>query len=174
MSGTLNETKRQILECINNAYYKGYKNGLNDRSINEGTFAAIVKEAYGNGLNDTWECAKKIVTDTGLNHEELREIFGYTSMDTIFGNFSASEAIAKIKEYENRQKKSDDEIHIGDEVYCLDSKYKYVVLGFLNNDKIFVFSSKGLTGVFASKQVHKTGRNYPVKEILEGLKNGEE
>jgi hypothetical protein len=173
MSGTrnLDGLKTLASKCIEKAYDKGYKSGLKDGNINDGTFAAKVKEAYDNGLNDAWECAKKIVTDKGLNYEELREIFGYTSMDTIFGNFSASEAIAKVNEYENRQEKTDDEIHIGDEIYCLDSKHKYVVLGFLDNDKIFVFSSRGLTGVFASKQVHKTGRNYPVKEILEGLGN---
>jgi hypothetical protein len=173
MSGTRNleGLKTQMLECIEAAYDKGYKSGLKDGNINDGTFAAKVKEAYDNGLNDAWECAKKIATIGGLDLEELKEIFGYQSVNDIFERFSASEAITRIKEYEDRQKKTDDEIHIGDEIYCLDSKHKYVVLRFLDNDKIFVFSSRGLTGVFASKQVHKTGRKYPVVEMLEGLKN---
>lgn len=173
MSGTrnLDGLKTQALTCIEAAYDKGYKDGLNDGNVNDGTFAAKVKEAYDNGLNDAWECAKKIATDTGLNYEELGEIFGYTAMDTIFRNFSASKAIARIKEYEDQQKKTDNEIHIGDEVYSLDPKYKYVVLSFLDNGKIFVFSSRGLTEIFTFNQIHKTGRNYPVKEILEGLRN---
>lgn len=171
MSGThnLDGLKTQALTCVEAAYDKGYKSGLNDGNINDGTFAAKIKEAYNNGLNDAWECAKKIATDTGLNYEELGEIFGYTSMDTILTRFSASEAIDRIKKYEDKQKKVDDEIHVGDEVYSLDSKYKYVVLAFLDNGKIFVLSGRGLTGLFISNQLHKTGRKYPIMEILKKL-----
>ena len=165
MSGTrnLDGLKTQALTCVEAAYDKGYKAAKQD------VVATGNKSEYERGLNDAWECAKKIVADTGLNYEELGEIFGYTAMDTIFGNFSASEAIARIKEYEGRQKKADDEIHVGDEVYCLNPTHKYVVLGFLDNGKIFVFSGKGLTGTFPSNQVHKTGRKYPIMEILKKL-----
>lgn len=170
----ISEFLRNAQENIKGAYYKGYNNGLNSGNINGGTFAAKVKEAYDNGLNDAWECSKKIVTDKGLNYEELAEIFGYTSMDTIFGNFSASEAIAKIKEYENRSKKTDDEIHIGDEIYKTNRTHKYIVTAFLDNDGIFVLGDDGFTVVFTCDEIHKTGRNYPIKEILKKLSESEE
>jgi hypothetical protein len=176
MSGARNleGLKTQMLECIEATYDKGYKSGLKDGNINDGTFAAKVKEAYDNGLNDAWECAKKIVTDTGLNYEELGEIFGYTSMDTIFGNFSASEAVTKVKEYEDEQKKPDDEIHVGDEIYQANSTHKYIVTAFLNNGGIIVLGDDGFTVVFARDEIYKTGRNYPIKAILKELGNGEE
>lgn len=126
------------------------------------------EEVYERGLNDAWECAKKIATSDGLQPDELETIFDHRGIDPIFECFSASEAIAKVKEYEDRQKKTNDEIHVGDEFFCLGSKYKYVVLGFLGS-KIFAFSNKGLTGVFDFNQVYKTGRKYPITEILEGL-----
>jgi hypothetical protein len=172
MSGThnLEGLKTQALTCIEAAYDKGYKSGLNDGNINDGTFAAKVKEAYDNGLNDAWECAKKIVTDTGLNYEELGEIFGYTSMDTIFGNFSASEAVTKVKEYEDEQKKPDDEIHVGDEVYYMhDKNVKKIVLGITDFGNFAVLSQNGNFGVFSKCELYKTGRNYPIMEILKKL-----
>lgn len=170
MSGTrnLDGLKTQVLTCIERAYDKGYKAAKQD------VVAIGNKSEYERGLNDSWECAKKIATDKGLNYEELAEIFGYTSMDTIFGNFSASEAIARIKEYEDQQKKANDEIHVGDEFYCPNSKCKYVVLRFLGNDKVLAFSSEGFTGTFVFEYVHKTGRTYPIVEILEKLNESEE
>lgn len=159
----LDGLRTQVLTCIEAAYDKGYK------AAKQNVVAIGNKSEYERGLNDAWECAKKIVTSDGLNLNELEKIFEFHSPDVIFGKFSASEAIAKIKEYEDQQRPTNDEIHVGDEFYCLDPKYKYVVLGFLSDGKIYAFSGKGLTGAFCFEQVHKTGRNYPVMEILEKL-----
>lgn len=167
MSGTrdLNGLRTQVLDCIESAYDKGYKAARQD------IVADANKSEYERGLNDAWKCAKKIATVDGLSIEELGKIFDTRSMNAILERFSVSEAIAKIKEYEDKQKKTDDEIHVGDEIYCRGSKYKYIVLSILDNGKIFVLSGRGLTGVFALNQVHKTGRNYPVMEILKELGN---
>lgn len=179
----LEDLEAQALTCIAAAYNKGYKSGLNDGNINDGTFAAKVKEAYDNGLNDAEKAVKRVLNEPskgGLYANEMQEIFGTKGTFTIFLTYSMSEIIEKIREYDERKqqeelkKACDDEIHVGDEVYSLDSKHKYAVLGFLDNGKLFVFSGKGLTGVFALNQVHKTGRKYPVAEILEGLENGGE
>lgn len=177
MIGALDEIKRQILECINSAYDRGYKNGLNDGNINDGTFAAKVKEAYNNGLNDAEKAIKRVLNEPsrgGLYANEMQKIFGTKGTIVIFLKYSISEIIEKIREYDKRKqkeaKKTDDEIHIGDEVYSLDSKYKYVVLAFLDNGKIFVLSGNGLTGLFAFDQLHKTGRRFAIDEILKELK----
>jgi hypothetical protein len=171
MSGThnLDGLKTQMLECIEATYDKGYKSGLKDGNINDGTFAAKVREAYNNGLNDAWECAKKIVTDTGLNYAELEEIFGCTSIDSILTRFSASEAVARIKEYEGRQKKAD-EIHIGDEVYILDKNHKSIVTALLDGgNKANLLCVSGNYIVVETQKLHKTGRLYRIGDILKGL-----
>jgi hypothetical protein len=159
-----------VRESVKAAYLRGYKNGLNDGNINDGTFAAKVKEAYNNGLNDAWECAKKIVTDTGLKYTELEEIFGCTSMNSLLTRFSASEAVARIKEYEGRQKKVDDKIHIGDEVYILDKNHKSIVTALLDGgNKANLLCMSGNYIVVETQKLHKTGRLYRIGDILKGL-----
>lgn len=66
------------------------------------------KKTYEDGLNDAWNAARKIVCvpeDGGLPGNAIQVMFaggcGY-SFSTIFCNYSASEAVAKISEYENR------------------------------------------------------------------------
>ena len=64
------------------------------------------KKAYENGLNDAWECARKITLsacDGGIAIESFKEVFGATYYNVI-KDCSPSEAIAKIKEYEEKQK----------------------------------------------------------------------
>lgn len=179
MSKTVEEQISGILrnaqENIKDAYDKGYKSGLKDGNINDETFAAKIKEAYNNGLNDAWECAKDIATDTGLNYKELEEIFGYTAMNTIFGNFSASEAITKIKEYEEkkaeRNASPDNELHIGDEVYMIDKKHKSVVTSLLDNGrKVNLLCTSGNYIVAEISVLHKTGRRFAIDEVLRELK----
>lgn len=164
MSGTRNleGLKMQALTCIEAAYDKGYKSGLNDGNINDGTFAAKVKDAYDNGLNDAWECAKKIYDFSG---EELSEIFP-KSKEIPFYSYSALEAVTKIKEYEDRQKKVDDEIHVGNEVYAHDKNVKKIVLGITEFGNFAVLSQNGNYGVFSKGELHKTGKAYPVAELI--------
>ena len=58
--------------------------------------------AYERGLNDAWECAKKIYNDNTFSVNE--EIFGKgrSHFGKITDDYSASEAIAKIKAYEKQ------------------------------------------------------------------------
>ena len=71
--------RRQMTECLENAYNRGYKQGqadetksqdaisekaycdgynkgMADGNINDGTFAKKVNEAYNNGAKDAWQC----------------------------------------------------------------------------------------------------------------------
>lgn len=98
--------QQQAADIIRQAYDKGYKRGIKEGNINNGTFAKTVKEAYNNGLNEAWACAIKIVTmDWSIMDDECGKDFKYNC----FTAYSASEAIAKIKEYEEQQKQADDE-----------------------------------------------------------------
>lgn len=66
-----------------------------------------MSEEYQRGLNDAWEYARKIAE----REDDMRNCFHDIAPAEIFGKYSASEAIAKIKKYEERTK-----INIGDEV----------------------------------------------------------
>lgn len=90
-------------------------------------------------------------------------------MDEIFENVSASEAVAKIKEYEDRQEKTDDEIHVGDEVIFNGKKYIAVYKTKFEGNVIIENNTDALAT--RAENVKKTGRKYPVAEMLEGLKN---
>lgn len=61
-------------------------------------------KTYEDGLNEAWEAARKVVCDEGYNYTELERIFGKKSPSRILETLTASEAIAKIEEYEEKQK----------------------------------------------------------------------
>jgi len=101
----LDGLKRQMEYCIQSAFDKGYKKGIADGNINDGTFAEKVQEAYDKGLQDAWESAKKIVLDPnkeGLSIAVLADIFGkdcYTLTD-ISNKYTVQEVVAKITGYD--------------------------------------------------------------------------
>ena len=95
---------------LEEAYQKGFEAGSHEATTLE----------YQQGLNDAWECAKRIVlTKTDVNcpyftADELIKIFGYCTSQNVLCTYSASEAIEKLKAYE--QQKTNAEIMAGDEV----------------------------------------------------------
>lgn len=101
-----------VHDCIKSGYDEGYKNGIADGNINDGTFAKKTQEAYKNGLDNAWECAKKITNeytikqlkDMGLinNIPLINSKYEYSCR--LIVQYSASETIAKIKEYEDKHK----------------------------------------------------------------------
>lgn len=108
----LQEIKNKMNELIHSAYVMGYEDGTNDGKVsvqNDET------EAYESGLNDAWECARKMMLsdeDGGIALSDILKIFGMTQYSAI-KRFSASEAIAKIKEYEEKQKRNCDTCKYG-------------------------------------------------------------
>jgi len=82
-------------------YKKGYIDGLNRISDYEDK---IRKEAYEKGLSDAWEAARKICTNWVLPDSVLSEIFGMDkTIDDIMKENTASEAIEKIRQYEQEK-----------------------------------------------------------------------
>ena len=81
--------------------------------------AMCVRNAYEKGLNDAWECARKIMLsdeDGGIAHIDIQKIFGGSYYQAMM-NYSASEVIVKLKEYEEKQEPKD-----GDRVRILKDK----------------------------------------------------
>lgn len=130
-----------------------------------------VDEAHQRGLEDAWEAARKIVTwpDRSLVNSDT---FDLDHGENIFTKYSASEAIAKLKAYEEKQK-ADDEIKVGDEVQlCNDPNVCFVVISIdtLNED-ISGFNRNGHTYSCRPKDAwRKTGRHFDIESILEAMK----
>lgn len=122
-------------------------------------------KTYEDGLNDAWKAARKILCESGYNFEKLEDIFGFHTLDGILNIFTASEAIAKIEEYENR-------IEVGDEVEC--NKEKGVVLEF-DEDSTTIMKPSGKAVIVCNKEIiTKTGRHFSqIEEVLERMKEDE-
>lgn len=159
------ELRNQASELIEQAYQRGFKGGFKT-GRESGNFGLVEQ-----GRNEAWEAARKItlsIIDGGLDMEELTEIFGVNTFSHMFKNNTASEAISKIKAYE--EKKQEEEICVGDEVE-------------LNEVKVIVTKTNGkyFNGAECNGRVYsglelrlwkKTGRTFP--EIAEVLKKMQE
>ncbi len=178
MSETLNVIKKQILECVNSAYDKGYKDGIKDGNIDNGTFTKKIREAYNNGLNDAEKAVRRLVSmveDGGLSGTVIETIFGTSQNYTILTNFSMPEIIEKIREYDNKKSERnaspDNELHIGDEVYILDKNRRATVTALLDNgNKANLLCTSGNYLVVEISELHKTGRRFAIDEVLRELK----
>ena len=134
-----------------------------------------VDEAYQRGLDDAWEAARKIFgyeMDGGIPINELGGVFGYAE-DAIFctadiiRHNSASEAIAKLKSYEEKQKA--DELKVGDEVMLNNGTKTYIVVSFGENTACG-FTSDGIWTGWELNKITKTGRHFNIDKILEEMK----
>ena len=111
--------KKSITDEIEMIEKKAYSRGFEDgKEAKE----ELAQKAYQKGLDDAWECARKLMlssyVDGGIASTEIVKIFGVRPYYTL-KDFSASEAIAKIKEYEEKQE-AENEIKVGDEVTAED------------------------------------------------------
>ena len=78
---------------------------LNSDYINK-NFGSLQDEAYQAGLNDAWEAARKInieEADGGLSNDELKTMFGNSSNCKVMRDYTAQEAINRIKAYESKR-----------------------------------------------------------------------
>jgi len=121
---------------------------------------------------EAWDAARKIAVNAdhgGLSAEALREIFavGTASIARIFDNFSASEAIEKIRQYEQEK----EEIKVGDEVNAPFGKAIVVNIDSVA-EKIWLVYADGHGGFEYFKDApRKTGRHFPeIAEVLQKMK----
>jgi len=106
------------------AYEEGYAEGSKE------DYDEAYLNGYNQGLEDAWDAARKILfnpDDGGMSAVDVNEVFGENSW-TVMKDFSASEVVAKIKEYEDSKHK----IKVGDEVKSGDERY-VVLQKYLNN-----------------------------------------
>ena len=152
------------------AYQRGYK----DCETRYCSFDACPNRQaeYQRGLDDAWEAARKIVCDESFDASTLMHIFNRrSSFDSIFGNFSASEAVAKLKAYEEKQ---NDKIEVGDTVDLKDAvsdKGGGIVTKVWNNDYCYIVWYDGSGGACEMNMLVKTGKHIDIASILEEMRN---
>ena len=90
-----------------------YKRGINDGSLD---VKQRVEGAYQQGLEDAWECAKKLFST--MSDTEIEKVFPVEWKSGFSGlmQMKPQYAMAKIKAYEEKQ---NDKIEVGDEVNWL-------------------------------------------------------
>ena len=137
---------------------------------------------YEQGLADAWDAARKICLnecDGGMTPTEVNKIFGVGFYRDALLEYSASEAIEKIRQYEQEK---EEQIQVGDEV-----KGKYGttagMLGIVTRlddalQNYNVVWSDGSTICFTGYRergdVVKTGRHFPeIAEVLQKMKEAE-
>ena len=111
------EMRYQCDRIQEQAYKQGYKQGYvsgHDHGKQDGyedgqkekpqAIYEMKVEEYNKGLNESWECAKKLCQSEkyGGLQEHCAEIFGREDVFDVF-DYTAAEAIAKIKAYEDKQ-----------------------------------------------------------------------
>lgn len=158
-----------VIDLFDHGYDQGYADGKADTPFTDTEEAE--NKAYKHGLEDAWECAKKLCQSVkyGGLEEHCNEIFEKTPFETfdVF-DFTAAEAIAKIKAYEDKQKQ-DAEIKVGDEV--THDGAKFIVLNIDSQTSVYCLDTRGRTPIFTNiHNLTKTGRHFDeIKNVLDQM-----
>ncbi len=175
--------RTQIMNSIENrvrqAYNSGYDTGFHDGEIAGYDKTDIWQDGFHKGLEEAWECAKRLVylsIDGGMTYDDISKAFGFhvTNTADIFKTYTAHEAIEKIREYESKLNEPDKEyeIQIGDEV--MGTYGKGYVTG-IEGDEFCVLYPDGTVGHSSKSTYAFTGKSNPlIKDILEQMKGAAE
>jgi len=148
---------------------------LNSDYINE-HFGDLQDTAYQRGLDDAWEAARKIaVMWEKMDNDDFLETFGVTAkigestIGALFKKQTANEAMLELEAYEEKQK-ADDEIKVGDEVYCKgDDTSDSGVVTWVGKKSIYAMWQDGSAGEVQKDEFIKTGRHFDIASILKEM-----
>lgn len=164
-------TEPDLEQVRKDAYEEGYKTAKIQCGIQaEKDMREVGERHYQRGLSDAWEVARKISLakiDGGFSWESMNNMFGTDSPSKIYKTFTASEAIEKIRQYEQEQ---ENEFKVGDEFENEKSGKKFVVLKMNGKeiDRYIDADGKTYCMTVKYKEKRKTGRHFP--EIAAVLK----
>lgn len=155
------------------------EDGLNKLEEYEKQEKYDAEAEYQRGLNDAWACARKIFgVKYGYTHDEIIGIYG-RRLDAI--DLPPSEAIAKIKAYEEQKKVNEEKIKVGDEIVFGSAHVVVTYInsynewnGFAINDCGVCKPGQGYTCMQGFDGWKKTGRHFQqIAEVLKQLQEGE-
>ena len=132
---------------------------------------------YLQGLEDSWDCIKKIVLpkeDGGLQPAVIDFLFGCMNSYSILKMYAAKEAVSKVKVYE-KTVNSKDPITVGDEVALMGEDVRGVVLHIeemCNDITLATFiTATGETFNKSTSLLVKTGKHIDAaKDLMESLR----
>lgn len=165
---------------IHEAYQRGYSAGkVNAYDEDAKKITKWIKkseEAYQNGMDAAWEAAKKIGSNSMCSLKEMGFDFSqcvvrdYNPSWFVVKNYSAAEAIEKIRQYEQEK----EEIKVGDEVEG-DNECGVVIDSRSENSQVAVLTGNSKVYAWWSKcAIHKTGRYFPeIAEIIRKINKKE-
>jgi len=157
----------KLCEIVKDSVVKVYEQGYKDGRADGYDAGELFGGDYQKGLNDAWECARRVINcDVPYDFWELAS--GQSNL-AIFKHYSAQGAIAKIKEYEEKQKQ-EDKIKVGDEV-IYDSE-NCVITAIANGGHTLMLL--GLGGGYmvrtTPESIKKTGRRFSqIEEVLKQM-----
>lgn len=177
---TLDGIRSQLSELVEYAFREGYEACRDDavKSMRECGFTSP-EEAYQKGLDDAWECLKWIAR----NRDIAEKLFCASTYDVLM-DVSPSEAIAKIKAYEEQKKAEQEDFKVGDEIVS-GSAHAHAVItyitscnewdGFAINDCDACEPGQCYTCMHGFDGWKKTGRHFDlIAEVLKRLQEGED
>lgn len=164
------EIENQIRTLTETMYETGYTRGLKERKEDDQDY----KDGLEDGRMEAWETAKKIMlpsTDGGISAYDLDNMFKYSGNEfNILINYSASDAIKKIKKYEEKLIPNIyDEVIIRSKGSFYEND-KAIVLD-IDNDDITVLLPDRKTRVFKVDVLERTDKSFStLPELFEYLK----
>lgn len=115
-------------------------------------------ELYNKGLNDAWELARKIIIqpdDGGYTAQELAEMFRTVVPSAVIADFAPQEALAKVKDYEERN-----EIKVGDVVRLKGLSCKAIVTRVTETNICLLFKDGSCASGCYKENYEKTGEHF--------------
>lgn len=177
----MNEEKIMIeaQELVHKAYLCGYKDSEGKKLE---AYEDVKQKLIEQGRNEAWEAAKELVS---MDYKECNEVLSddvlaIETNEEIFVRCTASEAIEKIKAYE--EKKLANEIRVGDEVVSNNGDKGIVLCYYHETDSYGNYKKEWLVvympnydvpQTVTKKRFKKTGKHYDVMSILKKMKEGE-
>ena len=162
----LNRVMSDMEQIRKEAYQKGYETGYEDGYNEPGKNQ---QEAYQRGLSDAWEAARKLWE---IDISTLHKIFYKETRMDCYMYYTATEAVAKIREYEDKQ----EEIKVWDEVKAFEKK-PFIVTGFgYGDDEEDVYcygfvTENGISTSAKKSSCVRTGRRlHGIDEVLEKMR----
>ena len=158
-------------EVTADAYQRGYENGFVAGHLKaEKSGQSFYEDGYQCGLNDAWECARKI---SHMDSKTRDEIFDRVITSNIVDENTASEAIEKIRQYEQEKEEL---FLVGDEVEGDEDGQRGVVIDSrFENSQVAVLTGNSKVYSWWSKcAIHKTGRHFPeIAAVLQKMKESD-
>lgn len=170
----MNRIKDDVDYIADEAYTKGYTDGRKQAKTQAELDVAhdienVAKENYQKGLDDAWECARRITClpqDGGISNSGLDAIFEISNIQEIMKNFSVSEAMERIKAYEEEQ----NGIRVGDEVKATLGN---AIVTYVTEEIAEYIYWSGKYGGDYLENLERTGRHFGEIETLLEKERGE-